>query len=61
MADNRQKKFHRCQNCGKIVEVVYQKGHCRDCIEVSLKKLTPLLNQAHPLSKHSEKTCRTGT
>ena len=54
MAD-KQRKFHRCQKCGILVDMVYQKGYCKDCLSAYFQALRPMLNNAHAYFTASSK------
>ena len=47
--------FHMCQKCHRIVEKVYQKGYCRECLTLHFKGFQGMLNQGHALNKKIEK------
>ncbi len=47
VADNKQIKFYICQSCDQIVENVYQKGCCKNCLITSFQSLKNIINEAH--------------
>jgi hypothetical protein len=38
------KEVKLCAYCRKKVTAIFQKGKCRECLEVELKKFTPIIN-----------------
>ncbi|MCB1146318.1 MAG: hypothetical protein KDK41_06790 [Leptospiraceae bacterium] len=47
MTMHEQSGFYRCQCCGKIVDRIFQKGYCRDCLVTMFKPLRSILDENH--------------
>lgn len=50
-----QRIFHMCQKCHTIVDKVYQKGYCKNCLVQHFKEYHSILNNSHAL-KQSKNT-----
>jgi len=49
MAVDKQHKFFECPECSAIVERVFQKGICRNCLNKKLKSVRLVIDKNHAL------------
>ena len=44
---DKQIRFHVCQKCNQIVENIYQKGYCKNCLMIFFQPLKKVIDNAH--------------